>query len=172
MAFQCEENKFKEIVAKSTSIAQVIRKCGLVAAGGNYRTTKERMKKLNLDTSHFTGQAHNSGKVLGHKRPIEDYLSNNCRVQSYNLKKRLLKEGYFKHVCYKCNLTTWNNLPIPIELEHIDGNHYNNNIDNLTILCPNCHAQTDTYRGKNQKRKIYKRKYYCTDCGNLSLIHI
>jgi hypothetical protein len=162
--FKCEDSKFIEIVANSISLAQVIRKCGLVPAGGNYRSTKERIKKLKLDTSHFTGQAHNKGKKLGPKQPIESYLQNNVKTSSNHLKKRLIQEGYFEHKCYKCNLTTWNDLPIPIELEHIDGNNINNNLSNLTILCPNCHAQTDTYRGKNIKTqpKTYK---YCIDCN-------
>jgi len=151
--FKCEDSKFIEIVANSISLAQVIRKCGLVPAGGNYRSTKERIKKLKLDTSHFTGQAHNKGKKLGPKQPIESYLQNNVKTSSNHLKNRLIREEYFEHKCYKCNLTTWNDLPIPIELEHIDGNHMNNNLSNLTILCPNCHAQTDTYRGKNIKIK-------------------
>jgi 5-methylcytosine-specific restriction endonuclease McrA len=41
--------------------------------------------------------------------------------------------------------------PAPIELDHINGNHHDNRLENLRILCPNCHAQTDTYRGKNKK---------------------
>ena len=60
-----------------------------------------------------------------------------------------IKSGIFKHKCYKCNLYEWQSKPIPIELEHINGDHFDNRIENLTILCPNCHALTPTYRGKN-----------------------
>ena len=148
---QCTDLEFSEIVANSISKAEVIRKCGLIAAGGNYATVNARIKKLNLSTSHFRGQAHNKNKVLGPKRPIEFYLQEDKQVSSNSLKYRLIKEGIFEHKCYGCNLQTWNSKPIPIELEHIDGNNRNNLLSNLTILCPNCHAQTDTYRGKNIK---------------------
>ena len=63
-------------------------------------------------------------------------------------KKYLLH--YYGHQCQKCKLTKWNDQPIPIEIEHIDGNSNNNTFDNLTLLCPNCHAQTPTYKGANK----------------------
>ena len=62
------------------------------------------------------------------------------------LRKRLIREGFFEHKCYKCKNSKWNNKDIPLELEHKDGDHSNNNLNNLTLLCPNCHAQTPTYR--------------------------
>lgn len=143
--------EFTSIVAESVSVREVIQKSGLIPAGGNYSTTKKRISKLKLDTSHFLGQGANKNKKFGPKRPISDYLSNKIAIQSNKLKKRLINEGLFEHKCYRCQLTKWNNQAIPIELEHIDGNPNNNNLTNLTILCPNCHAQTETYRGKNIK---------------------
>jgi len=145
------DEEFIAIVKESVSIRQALEKLGLKPAGGNYKSFHNKVKSLNLDISHFTGQGWNKGKTLGPKRNIEEYLTNKHPIQSYKLKNRLLSEGYFEHKCYKCDLTEWNNEPIPIELEHIDGNNSNNNLDNLTILCPNCHAQTSTYRGKNIK---------------------
>ena len=96
------------------------------------------------------GQAWNKGRVIGPKRPIEEYLVFGKYCQSNNLKKRLLNEGLKEHKCEMCGITEWNGQPTPIELDHIDGNRYNNTIENLRILCPNCHAQTDTYRGRNK----------------------
>jgi len=66
------------------------------------------------------------------------------------IKKRLLLEGYKEHKCEECNNIKWNDKIIPLELEHIDGNGRNNLLTNLKMLCPNCHAQTLTYRGKNK----------------------
>jgi hypothetical protein len=138
-----------EAVQSSISIRQTLIKLNVAPSGGNYRVCKNYIIKLNLNVSHFTGQGHNKGKNFGPKRPIEEYLSNNHKISSHALRLRLIKEEFFEHKCYMCNNTEWNNYPIPLELEHKDGNHSNNNLCNLTLLCPNCHAQTSTYRGRN-----------------------
>ena len=145
------EQDLREAVKKSTSIRQVLEKLDIVPAGGNYQTTNRRIKKLNIDISHFTGQAWNKGKVIGPKRSVEEYLVENSVVQSFKLKGRLIAEGLKQHKCECCGITEWNGKPAPIELDHINGNHHDNRLENLRILCPNCHAQTATYRGKNKK---------------------
>ncbi len=141
-----------EAVKTSYSIRQVLSKLGLREAVGNYKYIPECIKRLKLDTSHFLGQRHNKGKNFGPKRPIEDYLSNKFTILSHTLKLRLLKEGYFQHRCSSCLLDKWLSKPIPLELDHIDGNHFNNNLTNIRLLCPNCHAQTSNYRGKNKRK--------------------
>lgn len=148
------DKQLVQATKQSISIRQTLIVLGIVPAGGNYATIKKHIERLNLDTSHFLGQAQNKGKTLQPKRPIEDYLSNRHSIQSHPLRLRLIKEGYFTHKCYRCNLTTWQGRPIPIELEHKDGNHHNNRLENLTILCPNCHALTPTYRGKNISKEV------------------
>jgi Zn finger protein HypA/HybF involved in hydrogenase expression len=145
------EQELYEAVKSSTSIRQVLDKLNIVPAGGNYQTTNRRIQKLGIDTSHFTGQAWNKGKVIGPKRDIKEYLRENSVVQSFKLKGRLLAEGLKQHKCECCGITEWNRKPAPLELDHINGNHHDNRLENLRILCPNCHAQTDTYRGKNKK---------------------
>lgn len=145
------EQEFRQAVKESRSIRQTLQKLGVKPAGGNYRVFRKFAKKYNVDTSHFTGQAHNRGKRYINT-PTEKYLSNEVSVQSYRLKNRLLKEGILKHVCSRCNNTVWNKQPIPLELDHIDGNHQNNQLPNLRLLCPNCHAQTSNYRGKNKRK--------------------
>lgn len=144
------DEQFAEAVANSGSIRQVLQKLKLREAGGNYQCAKERVRQLNLDISHFHGQAWNKGKTLPKRQPLETYLVENRLVQSNSLKKRLIKEGVKEHKCEMCGITEWNGQPTPIELDHIDGNRYNNTIENLRLLCPNCHAQTDTYRGRNK----------------------
>lgn len=140
-------------VNNAQSIRQVLELLGIASKGGNYATLKRRLKKYNIDTSHFTGQAHAKGKSLPHKvRPIEEYLTNQAPIGSYRLKRRLISEGILKPVCSGCNLSAWLDQSIPLELDHIDGCPENNTLDNLRLLCPNCHALTDTYRGKNQTR--------------------
>ena len=73
------------------------------------------------------------------------------QFQTFKLKNRLLKEGIMKNECCKCGLTSWQDKPLNMELDHIDGDRTNHKLENLRILCPNCHAQTDTYRSKNRK---------------------
>ncbi len=87
----------------------------------------------------------------GPKRNIDEYLNNIQPIQSYKLKSRLFKEELKQKQCESCKLTEWLGKPIPLELDHIDGNNSNNSLNNLRILCPNCHALTPTYRGKNIK---------------------
>jgi hypothetical protein len=78
--------------------------------------------------------------------------------------KRYLSEQ--KSGCWKCGITDWMNNPIVLELEHIDGNAYNNSESNLSLLCPNCHSQTPTYKAKNrgngrvERRERAKKDYH------------
>ena len=107
---------------------------------------KKRAIELNLDFNHFKISGYNPA-------PIEELLTNERKISysSHGLKKRLITEGLKEHKCECCGITEWNKKPAPIELDHINGNHHDNRLENLRILCPNCHAQTDTYRGKNKK---------------------
>lgn len=73
---------------------------------------------------------------------------------SQSLKRILINKNILKYECYECNLKEWNNKPISLELDHIDGDNWNNKLENLRFLCPNCHSQTPTYKGK--KRNQYK----------------
>jgi hypothetical protein len=145
------ESDLREAVKTSTSIRQVLQKLNIVPAGGNYETTKRRIVKFGIDTDHFTGQGHLRGKTHSYNKiPLSEILVPDKLYSSHKLKNRLIKEGLKKHRCESCGIVEWNGKPAPIELDHIDGNRYNNTIENLRILCPNCHAQTDTYRGRNK----------------------
>jgi hypothetical protein len=145
------DEQFVEVVANNKSIAGVIKDLGLIPAGGNYATVKNKIKELNLDTSHFTGQGWNVGLKFKPKeaRPLSEILVEDSNYQSYKLLKRLVKEGLKECMCERCKNTTWEGNPIPLELHHINGIHSDNRISNLQILCPNCHALTDNYKGKN-----------------------
>lgn len=139
-------------IQSNKSIRQVLITLGLAPQGGSYATISKAIKKYKIDTSHFTGKGWNKGKSLTPKVNIQDYLSNQKPIHSFKLKNKLIAENILARICHNCRLTEWLNKPIPIELDHIDGNPLNNNLDNLRLLCPNCHALTDTYRGKNKRR--------------------
>jgi len=80
-----------------------------------------------------------------------EYLTNSASIQSYKLKNRLLKDGVFAHKCTGCCRAKWLGRPVPLELDHINGENKDNRLENLRLLCPNCHALTTTYRSKNRK---------------------
>ncbi|HKS29594.1 MAG TPA: HNH endonuclease signature motif containing protein [Pyrinomonadaceae bacterium] len=146
--------KLAEAVKKSTSLAQVLRKLGVAPYGGNYVVLKKAIKHFSLDDSHFTGQAWNKNQTFSPKQPLERYLNNEIQIASFKLKRRLLSEGILTAKCSNCNRRTWLGKPIPLELDHINGDHFDNRLNNLRLLCPNCHALTPTYRGKNRASKL------------------
>ena len=152
--YKYTDEQLIEAVKTSLSIAEVCRKLGIKAVGGNYATIHNKINKLNLDTTHFTGKAWNQGlkyKVVVPAKPLQEILKENTPYQSYKLKLRLIKEGLKEEKCECCGNTEWLGQPIKLELHHINGNHNDNRLENLQLLCPNCHAYTDNYRGKNIK---------------------
>ncbi|HYE15781.1 MAG TPA: hypothetical protein VD968_15160 [Pyrinomonadaceae bacterium] len=144
-----DQHELEEAVKKATSLRQVLKILGVAPYGGNYEVLKRALRHFNLDTSHFTGQGWNKGKSLGPKQPLRRFLNNEIRIASFKLKNRLLAEGILKPQCSSCGRTDWLNQPIPLELDHVNGNRSDNRLPNLRLLCPNCHALTPTYRGKN-----------------------
>ena len=154
MAHKRTKDEYELAVKNSQSIAEVCRYLGIKPNGGNYRIIHKAINKYALDTQHFTGQGWN--KDLKFKpfteQPINEILVKGSQYQSFKLKRRLLSSGFKQTVCESCNLTMWQGRPIPLELHHINGDNTDNRLENLMLLCPNCHALTDHYRGKNKKK--------------------
>ena len=137
--------KLVEITNSCKSIASVINKLGL--KGGNARKLyKLWIKTLEIDTSHFTGQQWNKGKThveLG-TRLCENSSSTTC-----NVKEWIVRHGLLPYNCARCSINSWNEDTLVLELDHINGISNDHRIENLQYLCPNCHSQTSTFRGKN-----------------------
>lgn len=109
-----------------------------------------------LTKMEISYEGNQSGKGISkskqNKWNLEEYLQNSVNIQSNKVRHRLLEEGIKPHQCEKCGLTEWLGNPIPLELHHKDGNRDNNVLENYQLLCPNCHALTDSYRGKNSRK--------------------
>ena len=116
----------------------------------------ETLKKY-IEIMDIVYVGNQSGKGIPKPRPnkmtLEDYLENSLDIQTNKIRKKLLEEGLKVHKCECCGLETWLGKPIPLEVHHKDGDRSNNDISNFELLCPNCHAFTDSYRGKNCKKK-------------------
>lgn len=141
-------------IITSKSYRQVLLKIGLKQAGGNYSQIKKYIEENSYDIKHFQGKAWNKGlKYVGTSRvPLEQVLVKGSNFQSYKLKKRLFNAGIKKQQCEICGWAEKSvDGRIPLELNHIDGDPKDNRLENLQILCPNCHSLTTNYRGKNKK---------------------
>jgi hypothetical protein len=139
-------------IKTSVSVRECLIKLNVAPQGGNYRIFHKAVKHFKIDTSHFTGMNLSGRKLPARRKSIEEYLTNNSNIQSFKLKGYLLDSKIFEAKCVSCNLFKWLDEPIPLELDHIDGNNSNNELSNLRLLCPNCHAKTPTYRGKNKRK--------------------
>jgi hypothetical protein len=160
-------------VSENYSIAGVLRQLNLRPIGGNYKTVHRYIKDLQLDTSHFTGQGWNVGLKFRPKGSMDDrdvFVKDSNYRCSWRLRERFKKTKGINY-CENCGLKEWQGHPIPLEIHHINGNNTDNRLANLRLLCPNCHALTDNYRGRAQlsalseKRDVECRKFKETITG-------
>lgn len=175
------DEQFIEAVSSSSSIREVLRKLGLAPHGGNYKTFHSKKRQLKLSTTHFTGQGHLRGKTHSYtpSRPLNEILVVDSPHQtSSSLHRRLVKEGILENKCVWCGISSWREESLSLHMDHINGINTDNHIENLRLLCPNCHSQTDTYCGKNKPKSIKSKKephifnpkpipQPCIDCGTL-----
>lgn len=130
--------------------SDVLTKIGLSPYGGNIRTIKKCIRRLNLDVSHFD-------RVISLRKNKKTYTKEQifCIESKYprtGLKQAVIKYKVLSYECALCyNQGVWNNTKLTLSLDHINGINNDNRVENLRFLCPNCHSQTDTYAGKNRK---------------------
>lgn len=152
------DEQFIEAVKNNFTIRGVLKSLRLAPAGGSYKIFYRSIKSLNIDISHFTGKAHLKGKPrqfsIPNKIPLTEILIvNSTYTCTSSLRKRLIKEEYLENICSECGINEWRGVKLSLHLDHIDGNNINNQIENLRLLCPNCHSLTSTYCGKNKGKQ-------------------
>ena len=136
--------EIEQFVKESYSYAQLAKKIGYDNANNNgsaYRTAHQMVEDLNLNTSHFKGQGWNKNNF-----DYSRFRYGNKIKSSQALQAIVALRG---HKCENCGLTEWLDNPIPLEVHHLDGQELNSELENLILLCPNCHSLTDNYRGRN-----------------------
>lgn len=142
------DQEFIEICENSNSMAAAAAKVGI-----HFNTFKRKAVKLGCYNTNQGGKGFNKPKTEGNgKISLEEILEGNQpQYQTFKLKNRLIEAGLKVNQCEECGISEWNNKPIMIELDHINGNRTDHRLENLRMLCPNCHSQTNTFRAKNIK---------------------
>ena len=109
---------------------------------------------LNQMGIEYAGNKSGKGMITNVKyKNSYEYLSSSTTISSYKLKGKLLRDNIKQYKCENCGLSEWCGQPIPLELHHKDGDHYNNDLENLQLLCANCHALQPGNSGSNIKRQ-------------------
>lgn len=151
----------RSLVDKSRSLGEVLSFWGFKNKGSNYRTLHKRLKAEGISWERFKGQFG-----IGRIRPaieIENILVEGSDYNRGCLKKRLLKEGLLRNECYECGAPpVWNDKPLVMVLDHINGISNDNKLVNLRLLCPNCNSQMPTFAGRR-----LKKYYHCEECGRV-----
>ena len=142
----------EEKIKDCYSLCELCRRLGLKPVGGNINSVKRKLDEFNVDYSHFTGMNWN----VNPNNPVYrgKFLPNLCEhssLRSSHVKEQLLRMGLKENKCECCGLTEWQGKPLVCELHHINGDSSDNRIENLIILCPNCHSQTENFRSRNRK---------------------
>lgn len=152
------------IIKSSITIAEVLKKLGLKQSGGMQTLINTKIKNFNIDISHFKGQSWSKDQnyltnqyiikqVKSRSKSDEEiFIQNSIVITSLNLRNRLLRKGW-EYKCKICGISEWLNNKITLHIDHINGVHNDNRLENLRFLCPNCHQQTETWGNKTQQIK-------------------
>lgn len=156
MGWKYTEEVLRDAVSHSVSYVGVLRYLGVPEAGGSHTHISRTIKRLGIDTSHFTGQAWRRGLPSDRRKTPAERLvlrePGSPRENGERLRRAMVELG-ITYVCASCgNRGTWLFEPMTLHVDHINGLYYDNRPENLRFLCPNCHAVTPTHAGKNKVR--------------------
>lgn len=153
---QKAEEEFVELVKKylpiSNSLNHLCNNLGLKGVDGYYKKLKRIIRENGLSTEHFgTIRLSNNGGGRNKYTAMldEEFFVKDSKRQGESILKRLISGNYKEYKCENCGISEWNGKPLKLQVHHINGDHYDNRIENLQLLCPNCHTQTDTYARNN-----------------------
>ena len=137
-----DKETLQKAVIDTKCYKDILRNLGKSSSGNAYKLLKKQLEEFGIEVDFDTSKAESKGK----KKPIEYYLRENVDCDSKHLKRRLIKEGLKEDRCEMCGIgNEWNGKPLTLQLDHINGDHSDNRLENLQILCPNCHSQTSTW---------------------------
>jgi hypothetical protein len=157
-----DDEAFKQLVKGSDYRKDVLCELGIQAKGNNFKTLNERILFLDIDTTHFLPNytISNCKRAVTEDIFRSEWLVDNRKLNGTSLKRYLYKFNILSEECEDCGVGAyWNNKRLVLQVDHINGVHDDNRLENLQIVCPNCHSQTKTFAGK-----CNKREYLC-DCG-------
>ena len=140
------------LIASSETFSSVLRHFELNHQGGNCRTLKKRLIEDGIDFSHIReGRGSTKGiRSGGFEIALVDILvEHSTYTNRWRLKRRLIKAGLLVEQCVTCGQKpVWNNQPLVLVLDHVNGKNSDNRLENLRLLCPNCNSQTETFCGR------------------------
>ena len=134
-------NEIKDKISEHIPLAEIARDLGV-----KYDTLIRHLRRLGVEygtNQNRKGRPHYESRVSAMW-----YIENNKPIEAPKLRKKLIEEGIKEAKCERCGITEWMGDAVPLELHHLDENHFNNKLENLIILCSNCHAQVHGYNKK------------------------
>lgn len=150
MKYDWSKKHLEETVKNANCWFDWLRLLEIPTRGCNYRTLKSKSSLYNIDVSHFNyiySRTHNGKRVLKNRND-EEIFNDYTPIKTASVKKEYINRILKNTHCELCGISEWNGKDIVFQLHHKDGNHKNNNIENLILLCPNCHSQTENYANK------------------------